>query len=198
MNGLTLYSFRRCPFAMRVRFTLHEKGIPFSIKEEDLKNFSPELRSLHPEAKVPVLVYANQVLYESAIITEFLEEAFPEPALLPADPGLRAQARLWTYWCNQIFKRDVDRLKYGESRFTAAEIEGVQGRMQGHLTKLEDRLTGHDWLVGQAFSLADIHIFPFVRQLLHAKPPGLAPTPRLLAWTERVGSRPAFLETLKA
>ena len=74
---ITLYSFRRCPFAIRVRMVLHEKEIPFKVIEEELKNLSPELLKLHPEGRVPVLVHGDLVIYESAIITEYLDDCFP-------------------------------------------------------------------------------------------------------------------------
>lgn len=200
MSQLTLYSFRRCPFAMRVRFVLNEKNVPFTIKEEDLKNFSPELRALHPEAKVPLLVHDDLVLYESAIIVEYLEEAFPTPALMPATPKARAEVRRWTYWCNQLFKRDVDRVKYGTSRFSEAECEGAAERLQGHLAFLDKALAASGWLVGDKFSLADCNVFPFYRQFLGVKPMpiDLAPYARLKAWGEKVSGRESFKKTLEA
>src|SRR4051812_18612076 len=125
-ESITVYSFHRCPFAMRVRMALHEKAVPFTIVEEDLKNFSPELRKLHPEAKVPVLVHGARVIYESSIITEYVEDLFPDRTpLMPTTPGPRSEVRLWTYWCNHLLKPDIDRLKYGPSRFPEAECVGV-------------------------------------------------------------------------
>ncbi len=183
---------------MRVRFTLHEKGLAFTTNEEDLKNFSPELKALHPEAKVPVLVHGETVIYESAVITEYLEDAFPAIPLMPKEANLRAELRLMTYWCNHHFKPDVDRLKYGASRFTDSECAGVEARMTESLAKLEQRLERSDWLVGNTFTLADIHVFPFCRQLLLAKlTTPLSPSLRLSAWVERTSARPAFQKTME-
>jgi len=198
MEPLTLYSFHRCPFAMRVRMVLHEKALPFSLKEEDLKNFSPELLKLHPEAKVPVLVHGARVLYESAIITEYLDEAFPQAPLMPQEAGARAEVRIWTYWCNQVFKPAVDRLKYGASRFSVAECEGVEAKIQSMLQKLETALQNSEYLVGASFTLADVHVFPFCRQLLRVEPQrlDLDAYPHLQEWAQRISSRPSFERTM--
>lgn len=200
MDEIVVFSYRRCPFAMRVRLALHEKGISFSTREEDLKNLSEELRRLHPEAKVPVLVHGQRVIYESSVITEYIEDAFPETAvLMPQDAGLRADVRLWTYWCNAIFKPDLDRYKYGESRFPADECVGIETSVSKHLEKIEQRLTKQDWLVGESYSLADIHVFPFVRQLSRMKPepPFMVGFSAVVNWMNHIAKRAAFLKTME-
>lgn len=193
-----VYSYRRCPFAMRVRIALHEKGVAFETREEDLKNKSSELLRLHPEGRVPLLVHGDQVVYESAIITEYIEESFPTPALMPRDAGGRAEVRLWTYWCNMFFKPDVDRLKYGKSRFPADECVGIEANVQTHLKKLESALSG-EWLVGAGFSLGDIHVFPFARQLFAVKPEPLflKEYPRIKAWIGRLEARESFKRAME-
>ncbi len=197
---IELYSFHRCPFAMRVRMTLHEKGLPFQIQEEDLTNFSPRLRRLHPEAKVPVMVHGTRVIYESAIITEYLDDFFPTPIrLMPSQAGERAEVRLLTYWCDHQFKPAIDRLKYGTSRFSDAECLGAPEKVTVLLKELERTLSQTDFLVGGSFSLADIHLFPFCRQLLKITPTPefLTLFPRVLAWAERLSQRPSFVATMQ-
>jgi glutathione S-transferase len=192
--SLILYSFRRCPFAMRVRIALHEKKCAFETNEEDLKNFSPELLRLHPEAKVPVLVHGDTVIYESAVILEYIEERFPQPALMPPSPEERAVARLWVYWCNQHFKPSVDRLKYGTARFSAEECVGIDDKVSRLMRKLEARLEQADWLVGMQISLADIAVFPFCRQLFQVQPAPslLGAFPNSKKWLDRMAARPSF------
>jgi len=191
---ITVYSFRRCPFAMRVRMALHEKKIPFDVKEEDLKNFSHELKALHPEAKVPVLVHGSRVIYESAIITEYVDDLeSSEPRLMLPDPGERAEIRLWTYWCNTVFKMDLDRFKYGKSRFLEEDCQGVEERLKNQLDKLEQKLKNSSWLVGNQFSLAEVHLFPFIRQLSRVQPfPSfLGQYKRVLQWKDSIDQRPS-------
>ena len=194
---IKLYSYRRCPFAMRVRMTLHEKNIEFETQEEDLSNFSDELREAHPEARVPVLVHGEKIIYESAIITEYLDEAFPKISLMPSSPGLRAEVRLWTYWCNYIFKSEVDRFKYGMARFPAEECEGSEARLKNHLDKINNTLG--EFLVDGRLTLADIHVFPFLRQLDRMSPrPGfLGDYPSAMQWLKRLVDRPSFKATMK-
>lgn len=196
---LILHSYRRCPFAMRVRIVLHEKEIPFQVKEEDLKNKSPELLRLHPEGRVPLLLHGTHVIYESSVITEYLEDAFPKPSLLPKDPALRAEARLWTYWCNTTFKPDVDHFKYGTSRFPEKECIGINEKIVEHLQKLETQLKISEWLVGPTFSLADIHVFPFARQLAHSKPAPeyLSQYSALQKWMTTIEARTSFAKTME-
>lgn len=185
---------------MRARIALHEKGIDFEVIEEDLKNFSQKLLSLHPEAKVPVLVHGPRVIYESAIITEYVNDLPSEKkSLMPEDPGGKAEIRLWTYWCNHLFKLDLDRYKYGSSRFPEAECVGAEERLIRHLEKLEKQLKGNSWLVGEMFSLAEVHLFPFVRQLsrIQPTPQFLSRFPSVLNWRDRVNARPSVLKSLE-
>ncbi|MBT4760560.1 MAG: glutathione S-transferase family protein [Bdellovibrionaceae bacterium] len=198
MNNLTLYSFRRCPFAIRVRMVLHEKKLPFKTVDEDLKNFSEGLLKMHPEAKVPVLIHNDKVIYESAIITEYLEEQFPTPSLMPKEPKARCDVRLWTYWSNQIFKVAVDQVKYGTSRFSEKDCEGCEERLKLCVIKIEDQLRDNDWLVGDECSLADIHVFPFVRQLwkVSKRPEFLEAMTKTKSWLDSMLNRPSFVKAM--
>jgi len=199
-NKITVFSYRRCPFAMRVRVALHEKGIPFEVKEEDLKNFSDELKKLHPEVKVPLLVHGERVIYESAIIAEYVDDLSPEThPLMPKEAGERSEVRLWTYWCNQQFKPDLDRFKYGTSRFKEEDCVGALEKVKNHLSKIETRLAAHSWLVGQRFTLADINVFPFVRQLsrIQPLPKFLEAYPKTMAWLKNISNRPSVISALQ-
>jgi glutathione S-transferase len=196
MHGLILHSYRRCPFAIRVRMTLEEKGLEYEVIEESLREPSAALLALHPEGKVPLLVHDGLALFESAIITEYLEDSFPAIPLLPASASGRAEVRLLTYWCNHIFKPDLDLYKY---RFDVLEEEGreaLRHRIRAHLEKLVHNLEGWPFLLGGDFTLADIHLFPFYRQLTKARPDFASTfakeTAPLDAWLERIITRPSF------
>jgi len=179
--------------------TLYEKGLPFITINEDLKNFSNELKQMHPQAKVPVLVHDQTVLYESAIITEYIDEQFSDKPLIPKSAQERAQVRLWTYWCNHVFKLVVDQFKYGISRFTEKDCQGCEERLKDQLLKLEARLKEKQYLVGDRLSLADIHVFPFVRQLWRvAKPPQfLEEMVATEKWLAALLARPSFVKTME-
>ncbi len=194
MQGLLLHSYRRCPFAIRVRMVLEEKGLTYKVFEEDLANPSPELTLLHPECKVPLLIHDGQAIHESAVITEYLEEAFPDPPLMPSDPRERARHRLWTFWANEILKPDLDSFKYQWRKLAGADRTALHERLKGHLAKLDEALASRPFLLGERLTLADIHVFPFYRQLQKSQPDfaALLPSLHLDAWLDRITSRPSF------
>ena len=91
---LDLYDAPRCPYCARARIALAEKGVEFETVEVDLSDRPAWLYEKNPTGRVPVLEEDGRPLPESAVIMEFLEERYPEPALLPADPADRAAVRL--------------------------------------------------------------------------------------------------------
>jgi glutathione S-transferase len=103
MAELTLFSARACPFAHRTRLVLAEKRLDFELVEIDLQNKPAWFSTVSNYGKVPALQHKQQRIVESAIVNEYLDEVFPEPALLPADPGTRAVARIWIDYANTRF-----------------------------------------------------------------------------------------------
>lgn len=136
-----------------------------------------------------MLVDGDAVIYESAIIDEYLEEKFPEPPLMPRDPTARAQVRIWVDFCNSRLQAAAHEVRYG------SDPEKARGQIQEHLATLDRELEARDYLAGD-YSLADITFLPFfTRQerygmkvddsLRHVK-----------RWTERLIARPAVSATL--
>jgi RNA polymerase-associated protein len=87
---ITLYDADRCPFCARVRIVLAEKGVEYEVVEVDLDDRPAWIYDKNPLGRVPVFEEDDFVLPESAVINEYLEERWPEPALWPSDPGERA------------------------------------------------------------------------------------------------------------
>src|SRR5437879_12788233 len=117
---LTLYDADRCPFCARVRIMLAEKGVEYEDVQIDLSDRPAWLYEKNPLGKVPVLEEGAFLLPESAVIMEYLEERYPEPPLLPADPGDRAQVRL-------AIERFDDR--FGDDYYAARrQAEGADAR----------------------------------------------------------------------
>lgn len=198
MSNITLHSYRRCPFAIRVRMVLEEKGIPYRVIEEDLSNFSEELLKLHPQGRVPLLIHNELVIWESSIITEYLDDQFREPRLMPGAAEKKVKIRLWTHWCNEIFKPDLDLWKYKKKDMSETDRADLQSRMEGHLFKLVSPLKNHSFLMGEELTLADIHVFPFYRQLgrIHPEFPGKERFKLVDAWLEKITSRPGFARVM--
>jgi glutathione S-transferase len=100
MPDIQLYTSALCPFAHRVRLALAEKALQAEEIEIDLRNKPVGFLDVSPQGKVPVLLHNGRRLWESSAINEYLEEAFPVPPLLPKDPFLRAQARIWVTYAD--------------------------------------------------------------------------------------------------
>jgi glutathione S-transferase len=165
---ITLYDAERCPYCARVRIVLAEKGIEHEVVAIDLSDRPAWLYEKNPLGKVPVIEEVAFVLPESAVIMEYLEERYPEPALFPADPAARALARL------QVERFD-DLL--GDDYYAARR--GDPNRLEERLAALE---LGH-----QAF--VDIAYLPWVVRARHLL--GIELPAHLDAWLEGASQRPA-------
>lgn len=184
----------RCPYCARVRIVLAEKGLPAELVPIDLENRPEWLYAWNPpDARVPVLEDDGWVLPESAVICEYLEERFPEPPLLPADPGERAVARL------RIFRfEELSRPYYALRRGR----DGAREELEEVLRALDGELGSMPFLGGRSFGLADVAYVPWIlraRQLLGVD---LAAFPSLERWLASLLERPsigaelAIVETL--
>ena len=103
MAKVTLFSARACPFAHRTRLVLAQKKVDFEVVEIDLQNKPASFLKVSGYGKVPAIEHDGHHIWESAVVNEYLEEVFPKPALLPADPATRAVARIWIDWANTRF-----------------------------------------------------------------------------------------------
>src|SRR5262245_66516501 len=91
---MNLYSRTTCPFSQRCRIVLYEKGMDFQIIDVDMYNKPEDIAVMNPYGRLPVLVERDLILYEANIINEYIDERFPHPQLMPADPVMRARAPL--------------------------------------------------------------------------------------------------------
>lgn len=172
-----LYSFRRCPYAIRARLALAVSGIAVEHREVKLRDKPAEMLAASPKGTVPVLVLPDgAVIDESIDIMRWaLATNDPEDWLAGDDPTLIAAN-------DGAFKGHVDRYKYPE-RYPA---DGVDHRAAGLaiLEGLEARLGARAYLTGERFSLADAAILPFVRQFAAVDRDWFAAQdlPRVQAW----------------
>jgi glutathione S-transferase len=157
----------RCPYCARVRIVLAEKGIDYETVEIDLRNRPAWIYDLNPSGKVPVLD-DGFVLPESAVIMEYLDERYPEPALLSREPAARAESRLSVFRFDELLGDDYYAFRRGDEN------------------ALDDRLASLP--VGQSL-FADIAFAPWViraRDML-----GVALPATLASWLERLEMRPS-------
>lgn len=205
--ALTFYYGSGSPFAWKVWLTLEHKGIPYEMKalsfdRGDTK--SPEFRAVNPRGKVPALVDDGFALWESGTICEYLEERFPEPALLPRDPKLRATARRLAAegdgYLYPAVRKLLDVTLYNEGE-TADEIAAAQRAVEEELARFEAACAG-PYLVGD-LSLADFNVFPYVRTLkrIEDRKPGQGIAderlpPKLRAWKKKIEALPCYEKTI--
>jgi stringent starvation protein A len=180
---LTLYDAPRCPYCARVRIVLAEKGVEFETVEIDLSDRPAWLYEKNPSGRVPVLEEDDRPLPESAVIMEFLEERYPEPALLPADPADRAFARL------RIFRDDELTAPYYALR---RGEDGAAERLDTALRRLDADLAGMAFLGGADYGLADIALVPWILRARDMLGVSLEPYPALAAWLATLEERPAI------
>ena len=180
---LTLYDAERCPYAARVRIVLAEKRLEYEVVSIDLDDRPAWLYEKNPLGKVPVLEEdGGLVLPESRVIVEYLEERFPEPALLPADPAERALVRL-AIERFELLSKPYYALRRGDER-AAAELTR-------RLTALDLALAERPYLSGAAYGLADVAYLPWILRARSLLDVDLDPYPELAAWLERCVERPA-------
>jgi glutathione S-transferase len=96
---LTLYDFGNSVCCQKVRITMRAKGLDWTCVKVDLfkaAQYDPEYLKLNPKGIVPTLVHDGKAIIESTLICEYLDDTFPQPRLIPADPWLRTRMRLWS------------------------------------------------------------------------------------------------------
>ncbi|PKH84843.1 glutathione S-transferase [Pseudomonas sp. Choline-02u-1] len=195
----TLYSFRRCPYAMRARMALRYAGVPLEIVEVSLKDKPADMLALSPKGTVPVLNADGVVIDESLQIMRWaLAQNDPDDWLLAGN----SFAALWMEKLiegnDQIFKSALNRYKYAE-RYPEQPMEAYRAEGALFLQKLDELLASRDYLLADHPSLADIALLPFVRQFAHVDREWFAQTPyvRLQVWLERLLESELFTSIMK-
>ena len=181
----------------RVKIALHEKGLAYERVTLDLakkEQKRPEFLKLNPYGKVPVINDNGQILFESCIINEYLDEQYPNPPLMPKDPYLRGRGRVLVdyalnylhepYWAlrGEMLKKESER--------NIAIMEEKRHILRNLLQYLEEALRDKSYFLGK-ISLTDIDVLP---RFLRMESYGALPTPslpRIGAWLKRIKERPS-------
>ncbi|MGZ8189619.1 MAG: glutathione S-transferase [Methylococcaceae bacterium] len=155
-----LYSFRRCPYAIRARLAIAYAGIAVEIREVELKNKPEQLLAISPKATVPVLqLQGGEVLDESMDIMKWaLSQNDPKQWLAIGDNDQQL-----IFQNDGEFKYFLDRFKYVD-RYPDYPAQHYREQAEVFLTELENRLQTFEFLSGKALTLTDAAIFPFIRQ----------------------------------
>jgi RNA polymerase-associated protein len=189
---MTLYSRGDDPHCHRVRIVLAAKGLEARIVEIDPVRPPEDLIDLNPFQSVPTLVDRDLVVYGAGIIAEYLDERFPAPALLPGDPGGRAQARVALHRIEQDWYALVPSLEGGEKRDEAR----ARRLMLEAVLAAEPLFRIKPWFLSDHFSLLDAAVAPVLWRLPRWRvivPTGTTPIER---YCQRVFAHPAFRASL--
>ena len=194
---MVLYSGTTCPFSQRCRFVLFEKGMDFEIRDVDLYNKPEDISIMNPYGQVPILVERDLILYESNIINEYIDERFPHPQLMPADPVMRARARLFLFNFERELFVHVQQLERRDQPKDAAKLmEKARQQVRDRLTQLTPIFIKNKFMLGDEFSMLDVAIAPLLWRLEHygiELPKSAAP---LMKYAERIFSRQGFIDAL--
>ena len=144
---------------------------------------------MNPYAKVPVLVDGDSVVYESAIVNEYLEEKYPAIRLLPTDQLRRAKARIWIDFFNTRIHPAAHDITHDKNPERAKE------QMAKHLKTLDQEMAGKRYILDE-FSLADVTFIPFYTRRQRYGVTIDDTLPNLKRWGEELISRPAVASTL--
>ena len=179
---ITLYDADRCPYCARIRIVLAEKRVEYETVVIDLDDRPAWIYQKNAAGRVPVLEDDAFVLAESAVIAEYLNERYPDPPLLPPDPGDRALARLLVFRFDDL-SRPYYALRRGEG--------DARRHFDRELRKVDGVLASQPFLTGSEFGLADVAYVPWVLRARDRMDVDLDAFPSLHAWVDRLAERPS-------
>ncbi|KAG0664817.1 hypothetical protein C6P46_000954 [Rhodotorula mucilaginosa] len=201
-HSLVFHAGWFCPFVQRVWLALEEKGIDYHYKEVNPYKKEPHFLKINPKGLVPALEHDNKVnsdaLYESLVLLEYLDDAFPENSLRPADPHEAGLVRLALQQISNVVVPAF--YKYVQAQEPEAQEEGGKAFVKA-LRDLHAQwfLPDSDWARGQDFGLVDIALAPWVVRFdLLEKHRGFsadAVNAQFAAWTRRILDRPSVRAT---
>lgn len=203
-----LWSGTLSVFSAKVRIAAKEKGLALELRELPWSRTvgwtkPADFLAVSPRGQVPVLVDGDLAVFDSTTITQYLEERYPEPALMPADPAARARCRMWEDLADDLLAQALpvlvreNFLKRDPATRDTSALDPAVTAIAAHHRRLDEALRAQDYLCG-TYGLADIANFLLVAfgNTLGTPPdPGLA---ALGGWVERIGGRPAVKTELDA
>ncbi len=201
MAHLILVSHHLCPYVQRAAIALTEKGVPFERRYVDLAEKPDWFRAISPLGKVPLLIVRTDegqqtVIFESAVICEYLEETVPGVQLHPTDPLDRARHRGWIEFGSAIL---ADLWGF-ETAKDDATFEAKRAALAARFAVVERELGAGPWFAGQHFSFVDAVFGPIFRYFdvfdVIADTDVFAATPRVRAWRRTLAARPSVSDAV--
>jgi RNA polymerase-associated protein len=173
---------------------LFEKGMDFEVRDIDLFNKPEDISTMNPYGQVPILVERDLILYESNIINEYIDERFPHPQLMPAEPLMRARVRLMLF----NFEREMFSHTHVLENDKGNEklVQQARNEIRDRLTTLSPLFLNNKYMLGDEFSMLDVAIAPLLWRLEHYNIELSKTAAPLMKYAERIFSRPAYIEAL--
>ena len=202
---MKLYSAPLSLFARKIEIALGEKGLAYErvmVPFTQAAGYAPkhpDVLAANPKGQVPVLVDGDLTLFDSTLIFEYLEDAYPMPPLYPPGAKARARCRTIELSADEILLPLVRNLMFRNAppdpdperqRLRESDAERAEAAISAYYGGLADTLGDRAYFCGE-FSVADIAMFMTVLFVLRLRGPRLAGFPSVAAWYERVGARPS-------
>lgn len=190
---MTLYSGASDIYSHRVRIVLAEKGVSYEVINVELRGKPEDLLELNPYGSVPTLVDRELALYEANIITEYLDERFPHPPLMPVYPVARAKARLIIYRFGREWEPLIKKIETGK----LPDVRLATKELTGYLMQLTPLFSSSSYFLGDEFTLVDCCLAPVLWRLPMwgiTLPP--AETKILNKYADRIFQRDSFQASL--
>jgi glutathione S-transferase len=191
-----LYTFRRCPYAIRARMAIEVSGAEVEMHEVDLRHKPQVLLACSPKGTVPVLRLPDgRVIDESLDIMRWALSINDPQGWMDSEP---AETLHLIEQNDGSFKQDLDRYKYPD-RFPEQSAVYYRKQAETFLTALNTRLAGHSYLMRNRLSLVDVALFPFVRQFAHVDRDWFYASPyrHLIGWLDEFLQSPLFIAVMR-
>ena len=199
MAEVMIYTCRYCGWAVRNYAALIEKGVSFDTvpAKDDNGSKLGTFLSLTPYGKTPVLSHAGTAVFESHLINEYIDEQFPDPPLLPDDPGSRSESRKWTHYCENSLLPALTRIaKAPDDEVRELAIAEFVSRMNWFARRVMTSNWHGPYFFGEKFSLLDLvfsTLFQTTREIEQALTiPLPLPNEAMRRWAENVLARPSL------
>jgi glutathione S-transferase len=198
----TLYHLPLSPLCRKVRLYMSEKNLPFQLKVEKVWERRSEFFTLNPAGEVPVLVETEgQAIIDANAICEYLEETYPSPNLLGADPLQRAETRRLIAWFDGKFNREVSSYLVDEKMLkryiglgepNSQAIRAGKANIVHHLDYISYLIERRNWLAGDQMTLADLSAAAHLSSIDYLGDVPWDAHPLAKQWYMRLKSRPSF------
>ena len=194
MSKPKLISFKLCPYVQRSVILLKEKGVDYDIEYIDVYDPLEWFLALSPTGKVPILQVEDTVLFESAVINEYLDEVYT-PALHPSNPIKKAQNRAWMEFTSPMYMDTFDIMMATDKASSDSAVDSLNKNLAG----FNSAMKMSPWFNGEAFSLVDISAAPLFTRLAfykeHCALDLLKAFPNLQAWSDDLLARQSVIES---